>query len=196
MIRPLENNSRPFSASKGEMIISEGPQQPLSLVSSGCLGHSAAVVHGSQQLTMHPVVRNNAQPSGPSRFMLDHTPTRGQGVSHLVPMTPISEGLPMMGPLFNTTPPNTPMAVRGEFTSPRNIQIYARLDGRRQVGMRVNRSHYLNNASHHNHVDVNRIRDGLDVRTTVRLQNFALFYATLAYNDRSCFETSPTKSTR
>ena len=73
-----------------------------------------------------------------------------------------------MGPLFNTTPPNTPMAMHGDFTSPRSIQPYGRQDARRQSAMRVNRAPFFNNAGHHNHVDVNRIRDGIDVRTTVR----------------------------
>jgi len=84
-----------------------------------------------------------------------------------------------MAPLYNTTPPATPMAMHGDFTSPRTIQAYGRmdarmdarmdgrLDGRRQNAMRVNRSPFFNNAGHHNHVDVNRIRDGIDVRTTV-----------------------------
>lgn len=71
-----------------------------------------------------------------------------------------------MTPLF-TTPPATPMAMHGDFTSPRAVQSYGRFDSRRQNAMRVNRSPYYNNAGHHNHVDVNRIRDGIDVRTTV-----------------------------
>ncbi|KAI8186821.1 Meiosis protein mei2 [Colletotrichum sp. SAR 10_70] len=36
---------------------------------------------------------------------------------------------------------------------------------------RVNRSPYYNVTSHHNHVDVNRIREGTDVRTTIMLRN-------------------------
>ncbi|SPQ22724.1 f8625fbd-b7d2-42f0-902b-fa845fd9621f [Thermothielavioides terrestris] len=75
-----------------------------------------------------------------------------------------------MGPLF-TTPPATPMAVHGEYTNPRSIQPYGRFDHRRQNAMRVHRSPYYNNAGHHNHVDVNRIRDGIDVRTTIMLRN-------------------------
>jgi hypothetical protein len=44
---------------------------------------------------------------------------------------------------------------------------FGRHDGRRQNAMRVNRSPYYSAAGHHNHVDVNRIREGIDVRTTV-----------------------------
>ncbi|KAK1598814.1 RNA recognition domain-containing protein 2 [Colletotrichum navitas] len=47
----------------------------------------------------------------------------------------------------------------------------ARNESRRQSAARVNRSPYYNVASHHNHVDVNRIREGIDVRTTIMLRN-------------------------
>ncbi|KAF4782955.1 RNA recognition domain-containing protein 2 [Colletotrichum scovillei] len=46
-----------------------------------------------------------------------------------------------------------------------------RAEPRRQNAARVNRSPYYNIASHHNHVDVNRIREGTDVRTTIMLRN-------------------------
>ncbi|EFQ36757.1 RNA recognition domain-containing protein 2 [Colletotrichum graminicola M1.001] len=47
----------------------------------------------------------------------------------------------------------------------------SRNESRRQGAARVNRSPYYNVASHHNHVDVNRIREGIDVRTTIMLRN-------------------------
>ncbi|KAL2132669.1 hypothetical protein VTI74DRAFT_3539 [Chaetomium olivicolor] len=102
--------------------------------------------------------------------MLDQTPTRRQGVAQMAPMSPAAGGMPILAPLF-TTPPSTPMAMQGGFTSPRSIQPYGRLDNRRQNAMRVHRSPYYNNVGHHNHVDVNRIRDGIDVRTTIMLRN-------------------------
>ncbi|KAG7290986.1 hypothetical protein NEMBOFW57_000993 [Staphylotrichum longicolle] len=143
-----------------------------SLMATGRFGQAPA---GLQQYAMYPVGYPGLPAAGPSRFVLDQTPTRGQGVSHMAPMTPISGGMPIMAPLYNTTPPATPMAMHGDFTSPRTIQTYGRmdgrLDGRRQNAMRVNRSPFFNNAGHHNHVDVNRIRDGIDVRTTIMLRN-------------------------
>ena len=42
-----------------------------------------------------------------------------------------------------------------------------RADARRQNAQRVNRSPYFNAAGNHNHVEISRIRDGIDVRTTV-----------------------------
>lgn len=44
---------------------------------------------------------------------------------------------------------------------------YGRPDARRQHAARVNRSPHHNATGHHNHVDIQRIREGIDVRTTV-----------------------------
>jgi hypothetical protein len=165
MRNPIRNVSNVFHG----MGILDTPQQASSLMATGRFAQSPAA--GLQQYAMYPVAYHDVQTARPSRFVLDQTPTRGQGVSHMTPMTPISGGMPIMAPPYNTTPPATPMAMHGDFTSPRTIQQYgrmdSRLDGRRQNAMRVNRAPFYNNAGHHNHVDVNRIRDGIDVRTTV-----------------------------
>ncbi|KAI0115002.1 RNA recognition motif 2-domain-containing protein [Daldinia grandis] len=58
-----------------------------------------------------------------------------------------------------------------ELITPRQFQHFGRPDSRRQNAMRVARSPYYNPANHHNHVDVSRIRDGIDVRTTIMLRN-------------------------
>lgn len=178
--RHFENHNSTFNATRSpvrnmenvfqSMGVLDTPHQAGSLMATGRFGQAPA---GLQQYAMYPVGYPGLPAAGPSRFVLDQTPTRGQGVSHMAPMTPISGGMPIMAPLYNTTPPATPMAMHGDFTSPRTIQTYGRmdgrLDGRRQNAMRVNRSPFFNNAGHHNHVDVNRIRDGIDVRTTVCL---------------------------
>ncbi|KAK7747102.1 hypothetical protein SLS62_009157 [Diatrype stigma] len=54
----------------------------------------------------------------------------------------------------------------------RVIDSLARADSRRDNAMRISRtSPYYNPNTHHNHVDVNRIREGTDVRTTIMLRN-------------------------
>ncbi|KAK0737083.1 RNA recognition motif 2-domain-containing protein [Apiosordaria backusii] len=149
------------------------PVQQQQIVPPGRLAHSpAGGIHmPPQQMAMYPtVVYHGLQHNMPPRYVLDHTPTRSQGITPMSPMTPMTGGMPVMAPLY--TPPATPMAFHhGDYTSPRGIQPYARLDGRRQNAMRVNRSPYYNAAGHHNHVDVNKIRDGIDVRTTIMLRN-------------------------
>ncbi|OTB07122.1 hypothetical protein M426DRAFT_8851 [Hypoxylon sp. CI-4A] len=62
-------------------------------------------------------------------------------------------------------------ALSSELTTPRQFQHYGRPDGRRQNAMRVARSPYSSAPNHHNHVDVGRIQDGIDVRTTIMLRN-------------------------
>ncbi|KAL2017300.1 hypothetical protein VTK56DRAFT_2323 [Thermocarpiscus australiensis] len=152
------------------MAVSKPPQPSNALVVPCRLGQSPASFHvPQQQIAMYPQVYHGPPPTGPSRFMFDQTPTRSQSVAPMTPLTPMSGGMPIMAPLY--TPPATPMAIHGDFTSPRNIAPYGRLENRRQNAMRVNRSPYYNAASHHNHVDVNRIRDGIDVRTTIMLRN-------------------------
>lgn len=81
------------------------------------------------------------------------------------PMTPMPGGMPVMGPIY--TPPSTPMTMQSDYMSPRALAAYGRPDGRRQNAMRVNRSPFHVTGSHHNQVDVDRIRQGIDVRTTV-----------------------------
>ncbi|KAK3901924.1 meiosis protein mei2 [Staphylotrichum tortipilum] len=180
-LRPLEGHNPLFNALRSpirnEGSIFQGlgaldsPQRQ-GIMAPGRFAPSPAGLHGPQQFAaMYPMVYHGVPAGGPSRYVLDQTPTRGQGIGHMAPMTPISGGIPVMGPLYSTTPPATPMAMHGDFNSPRSMQPYSRMDGRRQNAMRVNRSPYFNNAGHHNHVDVNRIRDGIDVRTTIMLRN-------------------------
>ncbi|KAI0840640.1 RNA recognition motif 2-domain-containing protein [Hypoxylon sp. FL0890] len=71
-----------------------------------------------------------------------------------------SSGMSTQGSLLST-----------DLVTPRQFQHYGRPDSRRQNAMRISRSPYYNAANHHNHVDVNRIREGIDVRTTIMLRN-------------------------
>ncbi|KAK4143870.1 meiosis protein mei2 [Dichotomopilus funicola] len=148
------------------------PQNAGSFIPRNHLGHSPVGPHGPPQYApMHPAPYQGPVNPGPNRLMLDHTPTRTQSVSHMAPMTPISGSMQIVSSPFNTTPPDTPMGMHSNFTSPRSNQHYGRTDSRRQSAMRVNRSPYFNNGGHHNHVDITRIRDGIDVRTTIMLRN-------------------------
>ncbi|KAK4216660.1 RNA recognition motif 2-domain-containing protein [Rhypophila decipiens] len=126
-----------------------------------------------QQLAMyhHQPVLYQTMPAQPRYLpVMDQTPTRRGSTVPMTPLTPMSSGsMPMLTPIF--TPPATPMTMQGEYLSPRGMQAYGRADSRRQNALRVNRSSFHNPGGHHNHVDVNRIRDGIDVRTTIMLRN-------------------------
>jgi hypothetical protein len=127
---------------------------------------SPATFQAPQPLGLHPAVSQNFPPAGPNRFVADRTPTRSHSLVNMPPMSPMAGRLPMMGPMYHTTPPATPMAM-----GPRGMQPY----GRRQFSGRAMRSPYHNHNGHHNHVDINRIRDGVDVRTTVSLTIHSFF---------------------
>lgn len=81
----------------------------------------------------------------------------------LPPATSSPAGYQFVSPLFS------PRA-RGLSTAG-SMSCSPKPEPRRQNASRVNRSPYYNVTSHHNHVDVNRIREGTDVRTTVRRPN-------------------------
>ncbi|KAI1185922.1 RNA recognition motif 2-domain-containing protein [Nemania serpens] len=65
-----------------------------------------------------------------------------------------------------------PMAPRSAYI-PRDMVIPRQFPGlnRRQNASRISRSPYYQQTNSHNHVDVNRIREGTDVRTTIMLRN-------------------------
>ncbi|KAK1756242.1 RNA recognition motif 2-domain-containing protein [Echria macrotheca] len=140
-----------------------GTPQPSTGGSIGRHLQSPLGPHMSQQPVMYQPVLYQ------SPYVLDQTPTRRHSGAPVAPMTPIPGGMPMMGPIF--TPPSTPLTLTSDYTSPRGMMGYGRQDNRRQYATRVNRSPYHVSGSHHNQVDVNRIRDGIDVRTTIMLRN-------------------------
>ncbi|KAK3322173.1 RNA recognition motif 2-domain-containing protein [Apodospora peruviana] len=150
------------------MSLSKTPQPPRTIVPVGRHHESPLPFVPQQQVAMYPVLYQTIQ--GPPRYLVDQTPTRRPNVNPPTPLTPLSPGhMQIMSPIFS--PPATPMTMQSEFTSPRSVQPYGRPDSRRQNAMRVSRSPYYNAAGHHNHVDVSRIREGIDVRTTIMLRN-------------------------
>lgn len=108
-------------------------------------------------------------------FMIQ--PPYGSGLPYVVdggipgsgqtsPMGPMSPGYSVLGALYQTPP--SPALTSHNLQSPsKSVSSYARSEARRQNATRVNRSPHHNAAGHHNHVDIQRIREGIDVRTTV-----------------------------
>jgi hypothetical protein len=143
------------------------------LFTANPLTHSAIGFHGAQQpIPMYPVLYRNPVPASRG-LMLDQTPTRGQGLGVMNPLSSMATGTQLMSPVY-ATPPSTPItSVHSNFTSPRSLQSYGRLENRRQHAMRIPRSPYYNHNNNHNVVDVNRIREGIDVRTTVCSSHFS-----------------------
>lgn len=115
----------------------------------------------SPALGMYPLMLQ--APFGPNMpFLIDRFPNVVQTNPIMAPM---SSPYPAIGSLYRT-PPSPALTVNNQSPS-RPLPGYGRPDARRQNATRINRSPHHNAASHHNHVDIHRIREGIDVRTTV-----------------------------
>jgi len=143
------------------------------LFTANPLTHSAIGFHGAQQpIPMYPVLYRNPVPASRG-LMLDQTPTRGQSLG-VMNLSSMATGTQFMSPVY-ASPPSTPItSVHSNITSPRSLQPYGRVENRRQHAMRIPRSPYYNHNNNHNVVDVNRIREGIDVRTTVCSPTFLI----------------------
>lgn len=83
------------------------------------------------------------------------------------PLSPMNSTFSTMGSL-SPSMSGSMTFTRTSWPSPR---FQRSSDARRQNASRVNRAHFSPPGPHHNHVDVNRIREGTDVRTTIMLRN-------------------------
>ncbi|KAI3337014.1 RNA recognition motif 2-domain-containing protein [Xylariaceae sp. AK1471] len=147
------------------------------------------LVHDLQRLTMSR--SQSAVPALNNANALLSTPVRSQALQ-MQPtygMLPILyHGIPMTTPpyVFDHMPSRShsgtfssaaypilsPMTPRSAYI-PRDMIVPRQFSGlhRRQNATRVSRSPYYQQTNSHNHVDVNRIREGTDVRTTIMLRN-------------------------
>ncbi|KAH9906439.1 RNA recognition motif 2-domain-containing protein [Xylariomycetidae sp. FL2044] len=112
---------------------------------------------------MVPVVYQRVPISPP--YVLDHMPARGHNMAMAAGNYSVVSPMTSPGSLL------TPEYMAPEYITPRHFHGYSRLDGRRQNAMRVQRGPHHNANNTHNQVDVNRIREGADVRTTIMLRN-------------------------
>lgn len=106
-----------------------------------------------------PVSYQNVLSHGPS--------TPANSSSNLAMMSPMSSNTLSMTPFSSRQSSGSVMAMHHEFSSPRPSQGLYRADGRRQNATRINRGYFNPPGPHHNHVDIQKIKEGTDVRTTV-----------------------------
>ena len=131
-------------------------------------GHQLAAANMclSPQVAMYPMFFSSTVPPT-IPYVLDSFVASPQGSTphSTAQLTP---GYRSMSSPFQT-PPSPALTVQKNFSPSRSMTKYNRLDSRRQHALRVSRSPYQSSSSNHNHVDVDRIREGIDVRTTVNL---------------------------
>jgi len=102
--------------------------------------------------------------------------------------------VPFVGPMF--TQHHVQFRGHDDYSPRRQFAAFGSIENRRQNATRIARGPHFNTANHHNHVDIERIRGGHDVRTTVS-NHGAMMARGLAVDAeilRSCFGTFQTKS--
>lgn len=149
------------------MAISKPPQLPpppqSTIVTPSPRQYPSMGIQLHSPFPMYPLLYQTPFPQGIS-YIMDHA-------NSAAPSNTTSTGsYPVISPLYPQLSPFLHLPGPGEYNQSRTHHYnYSRADSRRQNAARVSRSPYYNAASHHNHVDVSRIRDGIDVRTTVNL---------------------------
>lgn len=99
--------------------------------------------------------------------LLSRGPTPALSSASYSSMSPMGSTFSTMGSLS----PSISGSVSFTRTSFSSSRFQRSSDARRQNATRVNRAHFSPPGPHHNHVDVNKIREGTDVRTTIMLRN-------------------------
>ncbi|KAJ3499620.1 hypothetical protein NLG97_g168 [Lecanicillium saksenae] len=117
---------------------------------------------------MYPMMaRSSYSPNFP--YLVNSFITSAPGAEVTPLSTPISPSYQRVSAAYRK-PPSPALTVNNGFSPSRPNSAYGRLD-RRQHAARVSRNSFQSPSSHHNHVDVHRIREGIDVRTTIMLRN-------------------------
>lgn len=136
-----------------------------STLSFGDSGHSPQWHMVPWGLSHHaPQVNSMAYTASMSRGPSTPAPSN----STFTTMSPMSSSVSMVTPFSSRQSPNSVMSGHHAYSGPRPGQVFYRSDGRRQNATRINRGYFSPPGPHHNHVDIQRIKEGADVRTTVR----------------------------
>ncbi|KAK2612944.1 hypothetical protein QQS21_001055 [Conoideocrella luteorostrata] len=122
----------------------------------------------NQQYTMYPLMLQSPFVANVPYILDSMVPACSQG--HVSPVSALPPTYPVLGPLYHA-PPSPALTVQNNFSPSRAVPGFFRPDGRRQNATRIARSPYNGSSNHHNFVDINRIREGIDVRTTIMLRN-------------------------
>ncbi|KUI59310.1 Meiosis protein mei2 [Cytospora mali] len=111
-------------------------------------------------------------PSMPYQSVISQGPsTPAPSNSSFTTMSSISPNMSMMTPSSSQQSPSSMISFYHEGSGPRPDQTLYRFDGRRQNATRINRGFFSPPGPHHNHVDIEKIKNGTDVRTTIMLRN-------------------------
>lgn len=114
--------------------------------------------------TMYPFVAQSSYTAG-FPYLVNSFLSSGPGAEITPVSAPISPSYQRISAAYRK-PPSPALTAHNGYSPSRSASTYSGLD-RRQHASRVNRNHFQSPGSHHNYVDIYRIREGIDVRTTV-----------------------------
>ncbi|RDA90348.1 hypothetical protein CP533_4465 [Ophiocordyceps camponoti-saundersi (nom. inval.)] len=146
----------------------EAQAQRLSLPSANTLAGAARGLQIQSPFAMYPLVVQPPLAPAMSCMVNSLFPPTTQGPA--TPLAPVSPSFQGVGSLYHS-PPSPALTVQKNYSPCRHIPGFGRSEARRQNALRISRSSHHSVAGHHNHVDINRIREGIDVRTTIMLRN-------------------------
>lgn len=134
--------------------------------------------------------------SFPYSSIMSHGPsTPAPSNSTFATMSTMSSDVSIMSPFSSRQSSGSVNSVQHGYSNPRQGQSLYRSDGRRQNATRISRGYFSPPGPHHNHVDIQKIKEGTDVRTTVRQYTFHLVVHNTANIYRLCSEISQTRLT-
>lgn len=122
----------------------------------------------NQPFTMYPFMLQSPFFANVPHILNSLTTGCNQGPAS--PISAVPSSYSVLSPLY-CAPPSPALTVQNNYSPSRAVTGFLRSDGRRQNAARVAKIASNGSANHHNYVDISRIRDGIDVRTTIMLRN-------------------------
>lgn len=159
-VYPMPPNVNDFANSMGGLTLAPGNPEH-----RGHFGAPSRAMPGVNQYNGLPMYSVPQFPPGPQASFPG-------GPGQLVPQHGQMARVPpgghyhLMGPGYPPTPART---LHSNFSPMRGGHGQGRFQVSRFNPPRMHRSGFQSNSSHHNHVDIERIREGTDVRTTVSI---------------------------
>lgn len=172
---PMNPNTGVFDITTGlENVSLVGLQQPLTPmqpIGPPLMPSTFSTPGQSPQWHMVPWVYAHHTPQATStpfpNIMSRGPSTPAPSSSGFATMSPMGSDVSMMTPFSSHQSPASVRPYHHDYSGHRLSHGHYRSDGRRQNATRINRGYFSPPGPHHNHVDIQKIREGTDVRTTV-----------------------------
>ncbi|KAB5570434.1 RNA recognition motif 2-domain-containing protein [Coniochaeta sp. 2T2.1] len=161
---PLRRNSvSDITSTFQNMSMVNPPQLTGNVVASGRPSFMGMPLAPSVGMYPHALMYHNQPPASP-HYVLDSFASHSPAPYH------VANNMTAYQPLYQTGSLGPLVPYQPGYSTPKTLG-FLHPDMRRQNAQRISRAPHFNAASNHNHVETSRIRDGIDVRTTIMLRN-------------------------